>query len=687
MKIIIKNKINLIPSDIKELKPIFGINGRRFNLQVEGKKWIKNISLNDLISSVLNAAKKPGHDVNELKEFSKTFKVLKNKGYTGFGCAIKKENFLVELITRIKHFFAAKKRNKLLNELDQVIQRTSHLPQKLFQNIDPIKEAIIDELEEKPEEPFNFELLPQDMQLEILRDLDIKSFLAFYQADKKIKLLIENRLGKKLKKAQLEQRAFLKWEVDFKDLIYRGTTKAYRAILIEEFENLIEEFDPSHSNDMIKDLDELLLFSKDKNLPEYQFNYLIKVAKAVSVSQPKMICEVLKKAIDTRLVNKQKIQLEEAKSLEVLKCIELMARIDPANAAEYKVLLRSNLKAAQNKEMSFAYLKVLGLIDPVNLKEYKNLLRFDITDSSQSRKRKLLSSLVNNYTAFNFEQVFEMISHIQNESLKLYGLEIMMYRNQHVNFIPFIQKIIELSQNSDRKDVFLDAAAHAYMHFGKLEKAMLTIEKMGDSYRGKNMPLINLAKAYAKINPQESLHILEKVQANDANYNELIDVYALTDIEKAQELCNQIQVNSTSKMRALLAITNVLKNKNIEATNQMWENIYQLARKTGDLREPTLTLLKIVRQMAEVNPKEAKQFLENKLHPFTRKDLFEGIVREKMLGRMGDRICNMKYFKTLIEAYALIDPIETENWMKEFDGLIGCSFQSRALLILKDSIR
>ncbi|QLH36636.1 MAG: hypothetical protein HWD61_11275 [Parachlamydiaceae bacterium] len=46
------NNIELTPQDIKKLKPKFGLNGRRFDLQIDAEKWIKNISLNNLISAV-----------------------------------------------------------------------------------------------------------------------------------------------------------------------------------------------------------------------------------------------------------------------------------------------------------------------------------------------------------------------------------------------------------------------------------------------------------------------------------------------------------------------------------------------------------------------------------------------------------------------------------------------------------
>lgn len=131
MKVIInKMSVNLTPLDIENIKPTFTLlHGRRFS-----GNGFKNISLNNLISAVKNEAFKPEQDKNEIKDFLRIFKAVKDLGYTTPNGQINKENFLTRIITKIKHFFSKTQRDKLFKEFDQVFIRANSkvvLPEKL----------------------------------------------------------------------------------------------------------------------------------------------------------------------------------------------------------------------------------------------------------------------------------------------------------------------------------------------------------------------------------------------------------------------------------------------------------------------------------------------------------------------------------------------------------------------------
>lgn len=117
-----KNEVYLTPSDIENLNPTFTfLQGRRFSYQPVDGDGFKNISLNSLILAVKNAALKPEQDKNEINDFLKVFKAIKDKGYETPDCQIKQENFLTRIITKIKHFFSKTQRGNLFKELDQAI--------------------------------------------------------------------------------------------------------------------------------------------------------------------------------------------------------------------------------------------------------------------------------------------------------------------------------------------------------------------------------------------------------------------------------------------------------------------------------------------------------------------------------------------------------------------------------------
>lgn len=109
MQIIINQKeVNLIPSDIANLKPTFTLlHGRKFCV-----KGI-NISLNCLIFLIKNEAIKTNLSRSVIKNYFTEIKSIKNKGYD----QIYKENLLVRIITKIKHFFSEIQRRRLLKEL------------------------------------------------------------------------------------------------------------------------------------------------------------------------------------------------------------------------------------------------------------------------------------------------------------------------------------------------------------------------------------------------------------------------------------------------------------------------------------------------------------------------------------------------------------------------------------------
>ena len=98
----------LTPKNIKDLIPTFSLfKGRRFSYHFKRrhgfKPSVKEISLNELILAFKNSPKLEKNR-NEIMEFIKAFKILSHKGYRPHE-KIHQANFLIQVITRIKHFF------------------------------------------------------------------------------------------------------------------------------------------------------------------------------------------------------------------------------------------------------------------------------------------------------------------------------------------------------------------------------------------------------------------------------------------------------------------------------------------------------------------------------------------------------------------------------------------------------
>ena len=122
-----KREVNLTPSDINNLMPTYSLcKGRRFSFQSQDGTSFKNISLNNLILVIKNAAvKKPEENISEINNFVEIFKNVKDKGYKTLDDQINQENFLTRIITKIKHFFSKTQRDNLFKELEQVAVRAN----------------------------------------------------------------------------------------------------------------------------------------------------------------------------------------------------------------------------------------------------------------------------------------------------------------------------------------------------------------------------------------------------------------------------------------------------------------------------------------------------------------------------------------------------------------------------------
>lgn len=124
MRIRISNStVFLTAEDIQKLIPSFTLmQGRRFSYCPPNKNGFKNVTLNHLISAFKNSVICNTSDLKEVDAFRAALGNLSNKGYRKHE-QINNENFLIRIITKIKHLFSRYNREKILKELDLVIAK------------------------------------------------------------------------------------------------------------------------------------------------------------------------------------------------------------------------------------------------------------------------------------------------------------------------------------------------------------------------------------------------------------------------------------------------------------------------------------------------------------------------------------------------------------------------------------
>lgn len=688
MKIIInKNKIELTPQNIKELTLNFSLlHGRRFSLKPQkGKKGFKDISFNCLIEAVKKEASLE-QNKNELKEFFRVFTAFKDRGYSEINAPILKENFLVQIITRIKHFFSGLKRNKLFKEMKiqiaekpQEFFRKPILGQKDFPIMNIGEWNEIDKRLDQLRDPFNLALLPKDMQLEILRKLDNKSLLSIYRTGKVARNLIRKEMPKELKTAQFEEQAFFQWHRILFDPIEISDDEKEK-----HFENLTKKLMTSYSKEIAKAFKNTFLKIKGGQEIDFRvFNLLIKTSQTCALAYPQVFGPLY----------------------------------------EYFIL------NVDNNSLQRKCLIALSSIDPIKAFSFKNILRLKRDDPHyiQCQKEQLLMSMVKEGALFNPEKVFEIVNSIENEYLKARGFEslICSYPKLGEEAIPFIQKIMDGSQffSEDNKKYVIREVAIAYAGLGKLEESLEVIQQVKyplystlyrmiqqcksedtqkieeflqeiliynkkpdiDDHASRMNPehvIFVAAKVYEQIDLKKARLLLDEIPlpGKDHDKASLAMNYISIDYKKAQEIADKIK-DPKEKIKVLLRIAKFLKTKNPEMAKIACENAQNLVRQfmpernISKLAQKQIpVLLKILKVKSEINKNFVDPFL--KRH---RQINFQILFKEGLVRRRGyESFFSHDKLPLLVNTFALLKEEEVEKTVKESLGI--WEFRNRPLL-------
>ena len=750
------NIVRFTPAIIQDLEPTFSTKGRRFSYQPKAPfQGFKDVSLNDLIVAIKNTPIKTEHTINEIKAFIKVFERIKNKGY-GYQAPFNHQYFLIRLITRIKHFFSNIKRNKILKDLSKKVLQAYKVSQqpiknpKQFQFIEPDDE----EPKADPKEPFNFLNLPEDMQFVILSQISSQSLLSVYRTSNKSRALVEKRLSKELKKAQLKELAYIEFQKVFSAI--SSTLDLYP----KQFVALTHQFAPSYSKELLKKFKKAFIRLNNPDINLGGISVLIQASKDLSLSHPKALTQLLEQTINIQEVLPRNLD-------RVADCIKIMASFDPKKAISLFLQSKCRMDAWGYNESTI----------------------HSLVQASQS----------------HLNQLFEAFNEVDDEKLKTLGFTFIFFFQEKLGmeYLPLTQKILDASQtfSEENRGKIRNHLAAAYSQLGEFDKSMEMIKQMQFVNQPDHLPfsqdrlkcavrscvkihkdakdvdnylqqillfikqenvskqlkdykeyghtwediIIEIAQAYASINPKKAKLLLEELDLNQLQLEDLADAYihidaekakelskrlapgfrknallmemaksfagkdavqvkailnemnlpqddnqlvilsktcASIDVEKAKEIANQI-MNFDKKIEALLEISDFLKKVNLEAANDVWEYVLNLSLVFAIPKQLNHIILNIVRQKAEIDPNNARKFLGDELiYEVSLKNLFIETAQGNM------RHLSPKDFISFASLYAKLYPVEAEKLIKSKDikWVIPPMIKAQALLAVADAI-
>lgn len=710
MKITLNNKaIELKPEDLENSAVTFScLRGRKFSYKSDHEVIFNNVSLNSLLLAV-NKEEVKSENLKDMQAFVKIFKALENKGYAKDG-QINKSNFFSKLITKIKHLFAQIFRNKIFDELSKKVniketplednrevklteqpeqkqeQKNQFLEAESLQNVkkdvelplpipkDEIKviQKPIEQTEVQKVETLQILSLPADVLQEILLKCDYRSLLTFYRTSKVGKIFIENKMPSELKKARfktkLEKDAFIQWKEIFEDF-----TRAVQ-FFSNEVMDLIQKFMPSYSEQMFKKIKHLSKPTQgrfDSNLFQ-----ILKIFKMFPSSYSQRIIDLLKKYI--QIILKKEYDENQFKEL-----VKTLASIEAENNFSLE-----NLNFDFNEQTLTFIRNYIGAFE--RDQEFVNLVK-------NQQIKVILKNVIKNHDKFGQETLDHVTKALRCQNSDESKEELLYYVSEIYAEVGLLEEsaqfftlwnkyslptLVNMIKNSTKcKDQII---LQAFL-FGISEIAKNEVNKpevfASRSISWKTV-LLELAKIYSKVDPSEIPAILSKIPQNIKFHTEF---YASYDLKKAKEIANGLDnlfngIGEVGRIDALLGIADLIKHKNLESANEIWESIVPLIKNIrANLR--SFILLKIAHQQMTIDHAKALEFLKKHLEGASIKDnLIDAIHKEN--AHFDTRFYD---FVFLTSAFAQVYPSEVDCLIKEINNSeVNGNLKAKALLMLAE---
>lgn len=193
-----------------------------------------------------------------------------------------------------------------------------------------------------------------------------------------------------------------------------------------------------------------------------------------------------------------------------------------------------------------------------------------------------------------------------------------------------------------------------------------------DKNKKKEDVLITLAKAYLTADRTKAQEIVEGINLSTLTPKRLAAIaeifYALGQHDKIKTIVGHVQQSSdlNDKIDALFCIADLIKDQNISEAQKLFENSIELSKFLHNSEE---ILFNVIRQMANVSPLIAKQFLDSRRGEKSINEFLEDIISAIKVKSL------QKYlrpdYQNFTYTYALIDPQAAEDWVEKQLGNQG----------------
>lgn len=614
MRIKIQSKnIDISSEEIQHLKPKLSLfHGRRFSCA--GK--FRNISLNQLMTAYQKAAKKPPQNPNEIKKFISAFDFLKDQGYE------KKKGILghlVLLITKVKHFFAKKERDRIFKALNQLAKKSKLKPEQPA--LSPKKEII--------ENRDRLKTLPHEVLAKILQSLNPIDFLSFSMTSKEYGKIVQEAYFKNKKLiSKIEYKAAklidqFKLE-DFVTIRFKNSEsiwKSYMRCFPEKFETLFEKFLHEES-------------SQSKDVIPYEFIIALEFFESIDALKAS---SAFKKFF---LVAKQKnIQWQH------FSFFEFIAKREPEWALQYAK------KMLDEGQLFDTFYEITGLFwDPVKqfemVEKYPKLLQEMKNVGGLESVLRASKSMPPDQAMMTVEKVEEMARDLQiemNGSLanayvmagceeralgfmtKLYGLGKIFLKVEMIKKQPRdnVQLVKELTENIENEKLRPGATQHLFLevlraykeYLPELEAKTITqkILKCMPSEDYHHMGTLKIiVETIAGIDPDTASIILETslkgVNLSNDQLSMIVELFILFDLKKASELVEKIE-DKGIKVQHLLKIAQAYKSNKEEAI-EILNRAKAITLKSLDIKEHIQYLSSIAIEYSSIDFAEAEKLYQ-----------------------------------------------------------------------------
>jgi hypothetical protein len=570
---------------------------------------------------------------------------------------------------------------------------------------------------------FDFNKLPEDIQLDIFNQLDGGSILSFYRATKSVQPTLEASFPIALYK--LKDQMMQQWKAIINpssyDRLYKRLDRSSRLVggrdedfLISITKNLIPEFsneilqicsdallsksyeEKSSSNDILIDMEEMKILIQLFNLCDPTHSDLARVNKYLSTVMEK---------VEKDCQETEKFERKERWDI-LLSCCEVYAFIAPQDSLRIF------------NERAFLYRLDRRVLTHMSFELTKIIKRCALTNFEQTlRALALLQPTLRSYGAIDFlrnchqlgERAIPFIQQILNENSNLAKDAAIAYARigafelcrEQINIgLPtilgddrtdFLSQLIRAIPKKDPRQTenFLD-------HLLPIVRQLDPVNHEGRGFFRSYNPFISIAKAYKNINPQKTRQILDEMDLTSLSDYDLVDVsnlYISTDIEKAKVLVNQIKdkkmkcnvllkiavfindnnieeikilanqiENIEDRCEVLLRISNFIKNQDIVKAKEIWEMSYKLHDDDKmDFSSQLLINIEITQQKIATGPDEVQKWLEK---------IKDGSL-EKYLQPLLSRWCAYNALTEWSYTCALVDPVQAERLIKRVVSLSG----------------